>query len=65
MAGELRRFWGLAAALAAASGVGPVHPPVATTAAALADRLPCFELEASRPEDLDLSSALEEIRACV
>lgn len=65
MAGELRRFWPLAATLAAASGLGPVHPPVAAIAAALTDRLPCFELEASRPEDLDLSLALEEIRACV
>lgn len=65
MAGELRRFWPLAATLAAVSGVGPVHPPIAAIATTLTERLPCFELEASRPQDLDLSSVLEEIRACV
>jgi|tagenome__1003787_1003787.scaffolds.fasta_scaffold20839186_2 hypothetical protein len=43
-AGELRRFWPLAAVLASATGCGPVHPPIEQMAAGLADRLPCVEL---------------------
>ncbi len=44
MAGELRRFWPLAATLALASGRGPVQPPVAEVAAQLAARVPAFEV---------------------
>jgi hypothetical protein len=44
MAGELRRYWSLAGTLALATGIGPAHPDVCGTAAALADRLPCFEV---------------------
>lgn len=65
MAGELRRFWAFAATIAAASGRGPVHPPVATVATALAERIPCFELEASNADDLRLDRVVEEVRACV
>lgn len=45
MAGELRRYWAFAATLAAGTGIGPAHPPVAEVAAAFARRLPCFVLE--------------------
>ena len=41
MAGELRRYWGLAAILAAGTEIGPAHPPVADIAASFAARLPC------------------------
>src|SRR5579875_3082005 len=44
MAGELRRFWQFAAALAEAGGEGPAHPDVAGVAAALSARLPCLAL---------------------
>jgi hypothetical protein len=44
MAGELRRFWGFAATLAAGTGLGPAHPPVAPVAKAFAARLPCMEV---------------------
>jgi len=44
MAGELRRYWQFAATLAAATGMGPAHPPVADVAASFADALPCFLL---------------------
>jgi hypothetical protein len=45
MAGELRRFWGLAATLALASGVGPAHPPVAQVAGEFCRRLPCLRVD--------------------
>lgn len=43
-AGELMRFWPLAAVLALGTGRGPVQPPVDTVARTLAERLPCHEL---------------------
>jgi hypothetical protein len=50
LAGELRRFWPFAAALALGTGLGPAHPDVAGVAKALAGRLPCLELRLdSRP----------------
>jgi hypothetical protein len=44
MAGELRRFWPLAATLALATGIGPAHPDVSGVATTLAARLPCVEV---------------------
>jgi hypothetical protein len=44
-AGELTRFWPLAAVLALATGRGPVQPPVAETARVLVERVPCHELQ--------------------
>jgi hypothetical protein len=43
-AGELRRFWPLAATLAVSTGRDPVLPPVDAVAGVLTERLPCFEL---------------------
>lgn len=57
-AGELRRFWPLAAVLALATRCGPVHPPVEQVAATLAARLPCFELELSQEPGAGLSELL-------
>ena len=48
MAGELRRFWPFAAALALATGLGPAQPDVAAVASALAVRLPCIEVRLTR-----------------
>lgn len=48
-AGELSRFWPLSATLALATGEDQVLPAVEESAARVADRLPCFELELGRP----------------
>ena len=44
MAQELRRYWAFAATLAAGTGIGPAHPPVAEVATALAGRLPATRI---------------------
>ncbi|HXM58283.1 MAG TPA: hypothetical protein VOB72_22980 [Candidatus Dormibacteraeota bacterium] len=44
MAGELRRYWELAAALSAGTGLGPAHPRIEEAARALTSRLPCLEV---------------------
>jgi len=44
-AGELRRYWPLAAALAVATGHGPVHPEITSTARDLCSSVPCVELD--------------------
>jgi hypothetical protein len=43
-AGELRRFWPFVAMLAAGTGTGPVHPPVAPLCRVLAERARTVEL---------------------
>ncbi|MGB3828349.1 MAG: hypothetical protein WA962_06180, partial [Ornithinimicrobium sp.] len=37
-AGELRRYWAFAAAMALATGIGPAHPPITTIAEMLTAR---------------------------
>lgn len=44
MAQELRRYWAFASTLAAGTGIGPAHPPVARVAAAFAERLPATRI---------------------
>jgi hypothetical protein len=52
LAGELRRYWSFAAALALGTGRGPAHPAVPETALELARRLPAYELVlGDRPEE--------------
>jgi hypothetical protein len=58
MAGELRRFWGFAATLAAGTGLGPAHPPVDSIAAALASRLPAVEIVLPRQPGVRLADLL-------
>jgi hypothetical protein len=58
MAGELRRFWSFAASLAAATEVGPSHPPVDTIASTLAQGVPCVEVARSAPDDAPISVLL-------
>lgn len=59
MAGELRRYWGFAAALAAGTGLGPAHPPIADVAAAFAGDLSCFSLALGRKSGACLAQLLE------
>jgi hypothetical protein len=64
MAGELRRYWGLAATLAAGTGLGPAHPPVEGVAHELCHRLPCAELLLPRkPGGTRLADALSGEKA--
>jgi hypothetical protein len=65
MAGELRRYWGFAAAVAAGTGLGPAHPPVADVAAAFADRLPCYSLALGREPGASLAELLEPAAVAV
>lgn len=58
MAGELRRYWGFAAVLAAGTGVGPTHPPITEVADVLAGTLACRELALSRSPGMRLSQIL-------
>jgi len=58
MAGELRRFWPLAAVLSAGTAVAPPHPPVEAVATEFADRLPCFLLVLSRAPGTALSELI-------
>jgi hypothetical protein len=59
MAGELRRYWAFAAALAAGTDVGPPHPPVEQVAGTFADSLPCFTLALGRASGACLGQLLE------
>jgi len=63
MAGELRRYWSFAAALAAGTGHGPAHPPVAEVAEAFVAHLPCFSLALGREPGPCLDELLETTRA--
>jgi hypothetical protein len=58
MAGELRRYWGFAAALSAGSGIAPVHPPILEVSATFAQRLPCFEVVLSNGDGVRLAELL-------
>jgi hypothetical protein len=57
-AGELRRFWSIAATLAMATRCGPVHPPVEEVAATLARRLPAVELQLGKEPGAGLAELL-------
>jgi hypothetical protein len=58
MAGELRRFWGFAATLAAGTGLGPAHPPVESIATAIASHLPALEIVLPRHPGVRLADLL-------
>jgi hypothetical protein len=57
MAGELRRFWPLAATLALGTGIGPAHPDVVGVAGLLADRLPGFSVRVGLGQPLPADDA--------
>jgi hypothetical protein len=63
MAGELRRYWALAATLSAGTGLGPAHPPVAAAAAGLVAALPCLELVLPARPGPRLADLLEPVEA--
>lgn len=58
MAGELRRFWSLAAVLSAGTNLAPPHPQVEAVARQFADRLPCFSLVLGRARGTVLSEVM-------
>ncbi len=60
MAGELRRYWAFAAALASATGVGPAQPQVEHVAVELATALPCYVVTLSRRVPAVLGELLNE-----
>lgn len=62
-AGELGRFWSLAATLAAGTGSGPSHPPVVETARAFAVRLNCCEVHLPRRPGVRLTDILNRVEA--
>jgi hypothetical protein len=64
-AGELRRFWSLAAVVGSATGCGPVHPPIGQVATSLAERLPCIELRLGREPGPGLTELLKQPLASV
>jgi hypothetical protein len=63
MAGELRRYWGFAATLAAGTGRGPAHPPVSDVARAFTRRLACFQIVLPRSADDLPPSLIPEMEA--
>jgi hypothetical protein len=60
-AGELRRYWGFAATLAAGTGRGPVHPPVDSVAQQLCSTAPCLELDLGDRPGAHLSHVVETL----
>lgn len=63
MAGELRRYWALAATLAAGSNAGPAHPAIEETSSIFASRLPCFTLTLGRKAGPGLAELLAAAEA--
>ena len=61
MAGELRRFWALAAVLSAGTGAAPPHPPVDAVASKFAARLPCYSLVLARTPGTVLSDLITTV----
>lgn len=59
-AGELRRFWPLAAHLALA-GLGPAHPPLEQLADQLTGPLPCFELTLGQREEATVTTTTSRL----
>jgi hypothetical protein len=58
MAGELRRYWALAATLALGTGLGEIHPPIERVASRLSTDLPCREIVLGGLPGVPLSSLL-------
>ncbi|HEY3556005.1 MAG TPA: hypothetical protein VGL05_00995 [Kribbella sp.] len=64
-AGELRRFWSIAAIVATATGCGPVHPPTEEVAERLSNRLPAVELMLGREPGAGLTELLRRPLAAI
>ncbi|WP_134103598.1 hypothetical protein [Kribbella pratensis] len=64
-AGELRRFWSIAATVASATGCGPIHAPIEEVATRLANRLPCLELRLAKEPGAGLTELLRRPLAAV
>jgi hypothetical protein len=65
-AGELRRYWPLAATLAAGTGAGPAQPPVSEVATAFVADRPCFSLSLATSPGASLRGLLAapEVAEC-
>jgi hypothetical protein len=63
IAGELRRYWAFAATLAAATGLGPAHPPVAETAARLVERTATVSVALSRRQATEVTDLVRAAEA--
>lgn len=63
MAGELRRYWGFAATLAAGSALGPAHPPVERIARIFESRLPAVEIVLPRQPGVRLAELLSRMES--
>jgi hypothetical protein len=61
LAGELRRYWGFAAALTAGTGRGPVHPGVDRVAEQVCLGATCFELELGDRPAAHLSHVIDSL----
>ena len=62
-AGELRRYWPLAAALAVATGRGPVHPAITETTRQICETVPCVELELGSTPGARLRETLSDLES--
>jgi hypothetical protein len=60
-AGELRRYWSFAAMLAAGTGQGPAHPPIAEVARTFAAGLRCYSLVLGEKRTTRLSELLTSL----
>jgi hypothetical protein len=60
-AGELRRYWPLAAALAVGTGRGPVHPTITENTRRLCEAVPCLELELGSTPGARLRDTLSDL----
>jgi len=60
-AGELRRYWGFAAALSAGTGRGPVHPAVGPVAEQLCAGATCLELDLGDRPAAHLSDVIDTL----
>jgi hypothetical protein len=64
-AGELRRYWAVAATLTAATGIGPAHPPIEKVARRLASDLPCMEVVLPSQPGVRMADLLSPLEATV
>jgi hypothetical protein len=63
MAGELRRYWGFAATLAAGTNLGPAHPPVERIARIFGSRLPSVVIVLPRQPGVRLAELLSRMES--
>jgi hypothetical protein len=60
MAGELRRYWPLAATLTLATGAGPAEPPLSEVARRLSTAMPCYEVQLAGLQGVQLADLVRQ-----